>query len=139
MKLHRKDCPLLPSAGFSLIELMITVAIVALLAAIAVPSYTDYLRRGAIEEGTAALASGRVALEQYFLDHRSYVDATCPTSTAKFTVSCTTTATTYVITATGIGNVSGFVYTLNETGLRTTAGPWGTGASCWITQKGTAC
>jgi len=127
-----------PSGGFSLIELMIVVAIAAILLSVAIPSYREYVRRGAIEEVTAALASGRVVDEQFFLDNRTYVDAPCPTGTERFAIACVSDATTYTITATGVGGMAGFVYTINEADTRTTAGPWGAG-NCWITRKGDSC
>jgi len=126
------------SRGFSLIEMMVVVAIAAILLSIAIPSYREYVRRGAVEAATAALASGRVVDEQYFLDNRSYVDAPCPTSTEQFTITCASDATTYTLTATGKEGMAGFVYTINETDTRTTAGPWGSG-NCWITRKGDSC
>ena len=139
-----KDKPCRPTrgpgrdGGFSLIELMIVVAIAAVLLSIAIPSYREYVRRGAIEEVTAALGAGRVVAEQYFLDNRTYVDAPCPTSTAQFAIACEFDVATYTMTATGSGNMANFVYTLNEADARTTAGPWGAGA-CWITRKGDTC
>lgn len=125
--------------GFTLIELLIAIAIVGVLSTIAVPSYVNYLRRGAAEEATANLADGRVTLEQFYLDNKTYAGAPCPAATSKFAMSCgTPTATEYKITATGSGNMSSFVYTINQAGLRTTAGPWGSG-NCWITKKGESC
>jgi type IV pilus assembly protein PilE len=125
--------------GFTLVELMITVAIVGILAAIAIPSYREHVRRGAVEEGLAQLAQGRVAMEQYFLDNRQYTGAPCPAGTPRFPITCAVGAATYTLTATGGGNVAGFIYTLDETGLRrTTAGDWGTG-KCWIARKGDSC
>jgi len=124
--------------GFTLVELMIAVAIIGILTAIAVPTYREHLRRGAVEEATAALSSGRVAVEQYFLDQHTYVGMTCPASTGHFTLTCDSDATTYTITATGAGSVDSFVYTIDQADARTTAGPWGTGA-CWITKKGDSC
>jgi type IV pilus assembly protein PilE len=126
--------------GFTLIELLITITIVGILASIAVPSYVDYLRRGAAEEGTAALADGRVALEQYYLDNKKYSGAgsPCPADTSKFTMKCEPDVAKYTITATGKGNMASFVYTIDQTGLRTTAGPWGSG-NCFITKKGGSC
>jgi type IV pilus assembly protein PilE len=124
--------------GFTLIELLITVTIVGILAAIAVPSYTNYIRRGQIEEATAALSSGRVALEQYFLDNRKYTGGPCPVATSHFTMECRLGDATYVVKATGNGASSGFEYTIDEKNARTTAGPWGSGA-CWIDRKGGSC
>src|SRR5215470_9927532 len=58
--------------GFTLIELMVVVAIVAILAAIALPSYADYVKRGKIMEATTAISDARQRAEQSFLDRRSY-------------------------------------------------------------------
>jgi type IV pilus assembly protein PilE len=126
------------SRGFSLIELMIVVAIGAILMSVAIPTYREYVRRGAIAEVTGAIGGGRVVMEQYFLDNRTYVDAPCPGSTQKFAIACASDATTYTITATGSDNLSGFVFTIDETDTRTTAGPWGSG-NCWIRRKGDSC
>ncbi|HTS84956.1 MAG TPA: prepilin-type N-terminal cleavage/methylation domain-containing protein, partial [Usitatibacter sp.] len=57
--------------GFTLIEVMIVVAIIAILAAIAVPSYQDYVTRGRIIEATGGLGDARNKMEQYFQDNRS--------------------------------------------------------------------
>lgn len=60
--------------GFTLIELMITVAVVGILAAVAYPSYTDYIRKG--KRGTAQAALMDVASKEqtYLLDRRAYTD-----------------------------------------------------------------
>ncbi len=126
--------------GFSLMELLIAIAIIGILMAIAVPGYREHVRRGAVEEAQAQMASGRVAIENYFLDNRTYTGAPCPAGTGRFAMTCVFGATTFTITATGSGNVAGFVYTLNEAGVRaTTGGDWGTNAACWIIRKGGTC
>jgi type IV pilus assembly protein PilE len=145
--------------GFTLIEMLITVAVVAILAAVALPNYTDYVRRSKIVEATSGLSDMRVRLEQYFLDSRQY-PATCvapaagpapatkiylPASSKFFTVTCALTATTYTVTATGkaAAGMSGFVYTVDQANNRkTTSVPsgWsGAGSSCWVTKKGGDC
>ena len=131
------------SRGFSLIELMIAIAIIGILMAIAVPTYREHVRRGAVEEALAQLSSGKTAIEIYFLDNRTYVGAPLPAGTSKFAITYADgepTATTYELVATGSDNVSGFVYTLNEQGVKaTTGGAWGTNGGCWIIRKGGTC
>lgn len=135
-------------SGFTLIELMVTVAIVAILASIAVPSYSDYVMRGRIPEATANLAVKRIQMEQYFQDNKTYVNAPpCAvdaTSGTHFTFSCVTaaTATSYTLQAVGSGPMTGFTYTVDQSNAKsTTAVPsgWTTSASCWVTKKNGGC
>ncbi|SDG87447.1 type IV pilin protein [Pseudomonas abietaniphila] len=62
--------------GFTLIELMITVAIVAILAAIAYPSYTDYVRRGYRSEGIALLNDAAAKVERFYAQNNTYAGIT---------------------------------------------------------------
>ncbi|MFX1679674.1 type IV pilin protein [Mitsuaria sp. CC2] len=142
---HRAD-----ARGFTLIELMIVVAIIAVLAAVALPAYRNYVIRGQITEGIAALTTTRADMERYFQDFRTYASASgvaaspCATSrvVGKFTISCPTlTATTYTIQAVGSGVATGFTYSVDQADTRSTVGP-GTGWTCatrWITRKGDTC
>lgn len=144
--------------GFTLIELMIAVVIVGILAAVAMPAYQDYVRRGSLPEAFAQLADYRVKMEQYYQDNRNYggtacVDATSapswgnfvPTGAKAFTYACTLTSSGqgYTVTATGRTGTSsvGHVYTINQANLQTTTsfkGATVTGKNCWLA-KGSEC
>ena len=143
------------SRGFTLIELMIAVAIIAILASIAIPSYTDYIRRGRLTDSISRLAGMRIRMEQYFQDNRVYHGAppACdpasiaplPPDTVYFQFRCNPapTATQYTIVATGIGAMAGFVYSLDETNTqRTVALPAGwilPANNCWAIKRDGSC
>ena len=98
--------------GFTLIELMITVAVVAILAAIALPSYREYVRKGRRAEALNAVGSIQMALERWRAENPTYAGCGTGCSGAgtssyyTFAVSGET-GTAYVITATPTGAQSG--------------------------------
>jgi type IV pilus assembly protein PilE len=139
--------------GFTLIEVMIVVAIVAILAGVALPSYFDYIRRGKLPEAFAAMSDFRVKMEQYYQDNRNYGGTACADATPlvswsggdgtliyasakNFGYSCvlSTLDGGYRIIATG--NDGQHVYTINANNQRKTTTFKGAAstASCWLTK-----
>jgi len=143
------------ATGFTMIEVMIVVAIVAVLAAIALPNYADYIKRGKITEATTALSDARTRFEQSYLDNRTYADVsgscgriqTAAGSALKtFTLDCcgtAPTATTYTCTATGIATegMANFVYSIDQANVhRTVSTDWGPApGTCWAIRKDGSC
>ncbi len=145
------------ACGFNLLELMITVAIIGILATVALPTYQEYVQRGRISDAIGNLAPMQGKMDQYFLDNRTYVGACAANSLAPqppdstyFTYGCgDLSQSTYTVTATGLAGMQGFTYSLRLAGgvvtkrtdsLPTTwSGTTGTGSNCWITKKDGSC
>ena len=70
------------SRGFTLVELMITVVVIAILSAIAIPSYRGYVQRSKRSEATVALMQIQASQEKFFLQNNAYVTTTANLSAA---------------------------------------------------------
>ena len=133
-----------PSHGFSLIELLIVVAIIGILAAIALPMYGTYVAESALKPVQVAMLETAQSLEQYAQDHNTYVGgcANLP-AVANAQINCSLlSATSYNIQAQGTGSLSGLIYTLDQAGARSTPSApasWQSNATCWVAGPDGAC
>ena len=136
------------TSGFTLIEVLITLAVVAILAMVALPSYNQYVLRANITEAVSGLSDMRVKLEQYFQDQRRYTGACAAGTVAplpagkNFTFTCSLNPTTYTVTATGANTMASFVYTIDQSGTKaTTSLPagWQNKGCGWVLKKDGSC
>ena len=142
---------LLSNRGFSLIELMIVLAIGVIIAAITVPAYNDHMLRARIPQATSTLASLAMRLEQNYQDNHEYGDSSvCSIAMPDdefFTFNCVAknSGQSFLLTAIGkgAGDISEFTFTLDQNGnAKTTQLPasWGKApADCWIAKRGATC
>jgi type IV pilus assembly protein PilE len=143
--MHSGSPGFVPSRGFTLIEVMVTVMIVAILAAVAYPTYEQFTFRARVVPGIDALTALATRLEQRFQDVGGYgggpegrAEGDCGVAlppSDNFTITCVASSagTRYTARATGTGSASGVVYTVDDAGVRQTeAHPRGVPASaCW--------
>lgn len=132
------------NVGFTLIELMVAVAIVGLLAAIAYPSYTSYVQRAARGDAKGALTELSQFMERTYTENGTYmpggVNPALPytqspkTGTAKYTLSISASGTnTYTLQAHPVGTMAGDPcgdLTLDNTGAKVASGGLGS-IACW--------
>ncbi len=123
--------------GFTLIELMIAVAIVAILAMIALPTYTAQMVKGRRSAAEAVLLDIAQRQQQYLLDVRSYaansaaLNTTIPVNVSNYytvviapTVGPPPTFTASATPIAGTAQAGDVVLTINNTGVKTPAGTW---------------
>ena len=132
--------------GFTLIEVMIVVAVIAILAAVVMPSYKDSLRKARRTDARAALTTIAQLMERFNTERNTYVGASLGSATTDLykdktengyyelrfgTGTEATTATTFVVRARPIGAQEGDpcgTYTLDQNGVRGSTLPV---AQCW--------
>ncbi len=135
------------TAGFTLIDLLIAVAITAILASMAVATYGNYVRTSKLSTSFAILSDYRLKMEQFKQDSRSYADplnvnvcgVALPSNDKYFDFGCVIAAsgTQFTTTASnkagvGLGNAADYSYSIDQAGVQNTptfagaAGPSGT-------------
>ena len=128
--------------GFTLIELMIVVAVIAVLGAIALPSYQDYVRKGRRADGRALLQAASLAQEKHRLGNVTFANlatlcpalAPCNSEQANYSLAVTVTSpTAYTLTANAtsssqLGDTGCTAITLTVAGGGVTYGPLN---KCW--------
>lgn len=99
--------------GFTLIELMIVVAIIGILAAIAIPAYSDYMIRSRVAEMVNVAGAAKTSISEYILSHNAYP----PSSTA----AGVTLISTPMVKSMSIGANTGVITIVSSTAVTGTA------------------
>ncbi|WP_157718766.1 type IV pilin protein [Pseudomonas pohangensis] len=121
--------------GFTMVELVIVLAILGILSAIVIPSYQGYVRRSACEDAKGAVTGVANLLERYRAQNNTYVGFAIPASINQQSATLGVnplTASTFTVTATGTGTLNGMgTLTISSTGVRGGTAPLGNmWASC---------
>jgi type IV pilus assembly protein PilE len=129
--------------GVTLIELMIVVSIVAIVTAIAIPSYRTYVERTYTTEAFNSLSTYQLQMQQFFQDAGTYGAGNCGVAMAgskHFNYACVLAGQGFLITATsnGVDNLNGYSFTIDDANNQvTTAYPTAAvPAACWLTKAG---
>jgi type IV pilus assembly protein PilA len=101
--------------GFTLIELMIVVAIIGILAAVALPAYQDYTVRAKVTEGLSLAGAAKVAVAENAANGNGYASGWTPPAATNNVTSVAIAAGTGVITITYVAGVVGSANTLDLT------------------------
>ena len=129
------------SRGFTLIEMMIVVAIIGILAAIAYPSYDEYVKRGNRTEGQAFLSDVAARQERYFSQNNAYITdvaniaklgVTANSPTGKYSIVLAGGGGGYTLTANNqFSDAKCATLTLNALGVRGSSGSRSDKNDCW--------
>ncbi len=144
MQLYKKQTS---ESGFTLIELMITIAILGIIASIALPSYSSYVKRGNRSEGRAYLVNAAALMERYYSDNNVYAtaansmptavgaSATSETGLYNGTIVTATPFQAYTLVATAtFADSECLTLTLDQAGVKRATGTLGSATEpgeCW--------
>ncbi|MBQ4845813.1 prepilin-type N-terminal cleavage/methylation domain-containing protein [Pseudoalteromonas sp. MMG013] len=128
--------------GFTLIEVMMVIAIIGILVAIGIPNYERYAKRAARADAMVILLDAANKQEQFFVDNRQYttdledIGVSATSENGYFSIAATVNNSTFVITATAQGGpVSSdtmcTTLTINELGLKGYTGLAKNADECW--------
>jgi len=122
--------------GFTLIELMIVIAIIGILAAVAYPAYTSSVQRANRADGMDALLQQAGRMEEFYMNNDTYNAATLISATSSegnYTIAISNdTAFSYLITATrtpATADLECLTLTVDNLGVKSATGS--NAANCW--------
>ncbi|MDH5326114.1 MAG: prepilin-type N-terminal cleavage/methylation domain-containing protein [Gammaproteobacteria bacterium] len=137
--------------GFTLIEIIIVVALISLIVSLGYPSYAWHVKRAKITEATSHLGELQLLSSQHYQDEHSYIkaDGTCAVAAPAnkhFNFACSGAAHSFTWTASnkanvGLGLSGDFQFTIDHHGTKTTTSFDGSVLSknCWILSPSTSC
>lgn len=133
--------------GFTLIELMIVIAIVGILAAIAIPMYQDYTVRSKVTEGISVMTPCKLGIADYYSGNSAFptnnAAAGCDTGSTKYTSGVAVSGSTVTATFSAPAEISGGTIVLTATVKPGTTGTfaldWGCTATIAAKYKPSSC